>query len=239
MAHIVVIVLALLSGYASFYELTEFNKTSSEGKVPPIAAGAAGFLLGLLIGLIAPALVIGVLVGVACFHEVRVFENQTKDRLLGMQTIVWAAVAGAMAFVGGSMAPLFTWFVICVFALFAGAFWLLFQEKERLAAENKTWIAENQRLLLERGARGLPATPAPSAPPAAAPVAPAPPAAGWAPAAAPTPVPAPAAAPAPLPMRSGAVRKPPTWGTTQRPGAPAPAPYGQQPPNGGNFLPRR
>jgi hypothetical protein len=235
MAHIVVFVLAVLSGVASFYELTEFNKTASEGKVPPIAAGVAGFILGLLVAFIAPALVIGVLVGVACFHEVRVFENQTKDRLLGMQTIVWAAVAGAMAFVGGSIAPVFTWFVICVFAAFAGAFWLLYQEKERLAAENKTWIAENQRLLLERGARGLSATHAPSAPPAAAPVAPAPPAAGWAPA----PTPAPAPAPAPLPLRSGAVRKPPTWGTSQRPGTASPQPYAPRPPSGGDFLPRR
>jgi hypothetical protein len=139
-----------------------------------------------------------------------------------------------MAFVGGSIAPLFTWFAVCFFAAFAGAFWLLYQEKERLSSENKTWIAENQRLLLERGARGLPATAAPSAPPAAAPVAPAPPAAGWAPAAAPTPAPA----PAPLPLRTGAVRKPPTWGTPQRPGTPAPAPYAPRP-GGGDFLPRR
>jgi hypothetical protein len=191
MAHIVVFVLAILSGVASHYELREFNKTSSEGKVPPIAAGVAGFLLGLIVGYIAPALVLGVL-----------------------------------GFVGGSVVPVFTWFIVCVFAGFAGAFYLLYLENQRLEAENRTWISENQRLLIERGARGLPATPPASAPPATAPVAPAPPVVA-APAPAPTPV-----------LRAGAVRKPPTWGGTPRPGAGAPA-APAPPAGGGDFLPRR
>jgi hypothetical protein len=229
MAQIVVFVLAVLAGVASHYELAEFNKTSSEGKVPPIAAGVAGFLVALLIGFIAPALVLGVLVGLACFHEVRVLEHQTKDRLLGMQTLVWAVVAGLVGFVGGSIVPVFTWFVLCVFAGSAGAFYLLYQEKQRLEAENRTWISENQRLLLERGARGLPATTAPpaaSAPPAA-PVPAAPVVAPRAPAPAP-----------PLPTRAGAVRKPPTWEAT--PGhAPTPPAAPSPPAAGGDFLPRR
>jgi hypothetical protein len=227
MANIFSFLLALLAGGASFYELREFNKTASEGKVPPIAAGVAGGLLGLLVAFIAPALVLGVLVGLAAWHEVRIFENQTKERLLGQQSLVWAGFAGFVGFVGGAIIPAFIWFVVCLFAAFAGAFYLLWQENQRLVSENRTWTSENQRLLLERGARGLPATPAASASPAAAPGA-------QAPAAAP--------APAPLPTRNtlpaGAVRKPPTWGATQRPGTGGS--FGQGPrPGGGDFLPRR
>jgi hypothetical protein len=225
MAQIVVFVLAILTGVASHHELTEFNKTSSEGKVPPIAAGVAGFFLGLLVAFIAPALVLGVLVGLVCFHEVQIFEREAKERLLGMQTAVWAGVAGIVGFVGGSVVALSAWFVVCVFAGFAGAFYLLYMEKQRLQAENRTWISENQRLLLERGARGLPATAPASAPPATAPVVPAPPV-----------VAAPAPAPAPV-LRAGAVRKPTTWGATPRPGSGAP--YGSgSPKGGGDFLPR-
>jgi hypothetical protein len=226
MAHIFSFMLAVLAGGASYYELREFNKTSSEGKVPPVAAGAAGFLVGLVVALIAPALVLGVLVGLVCWHEVQIFERQAKERLLGMQSQVWAGVAGFVGFVGGAIVPVLIWFVVCSFAAFAAAFWLLWQENQRLVAENRTWTSENQRLLLERGARGIPANPAASAPPAA-PVAQAP---------------AAATTPAPLPTRTtlpaGAVRKPPTWGATPRPGTGGS--FGQGPrPGGGDFLPRR
>ena len=226
MAEIVVFLLAILSGAASHYELREFNKTSSEGKIPPIAAGVAGLLIGLIAAYIAPALVIGVLAGLVCFHEVKIFERQAKEQLLGLPTLAWAGVAGVVGFVGGSVVPVFTWFVVCVFAGFAGAFYLLYVEKERLESENRTWISENQRLLHERAARGRLATPYASAPPATAPVAPAPPVV-----VAPTPAPTPV-------LRAGAVRKPPTWGATPRPGAGAP--YAPGPSAGdGDFLPRR
>jgi hypothetical protein len=228
MAHIMPFLLAVLAGGASFYELQEFNKTASEGKVPPVAAGAAGFLLGLLVAFIAPSLVLGVLVGLVGWHEVKILEHQTKERLLGMQSLVWAGFAGFVAFVGGAVVPIFAWFVLCFVAAFAGAFWLLWQENQRLIAENRTWTSENQRLLLERGARGMSgAASAPSATPAAAPAAP-----------------AAAPAPAPLPTRTtlptGAVRKPPAWGAPQHPGtgtsgSPGPGPR----PGGGDFLPRR
>ena len=139
MAHIITFLLAILAGGASFYELTEFNKTSSEGKVPPIAAGVAGFFLGLLGAFIAPSLVLGVLVGVVCWHEVQIYERQVRERLLGQQSLVWAGVAGFIGFVGGALVPIFLWFAVCFFAAFAGAFWLLWQENQRLVAENKTW----------------------------------------------------------------------------------------------------
>jgi hypothetical protein len=124
-----------------------------------------------------------------------------------------------------------TWLAVGVFAGFAGAFWLLYEEKQRLAAENRMWIAENQRLLIERGGRNqsaASATPAAAAPP----VAPAPRSVPVAPVA-PAPTPAPVSVP-----RAGAVRKPPAWGATPRPAAGQPFPPIPRP-GGGDFLPRR
>jgi hypothetical protein len=228
MAHFIAFLLAVLGGVASFYELTEFNKTSSEGKVPPIAAGVGGFLVSLLIAFIAPGLVLGVLIGLVCLHEVQIYERQAKERLLGQQTMVWAGAAGFLAFIGGALVPFVTWLVVCAFAAFAGAFFLLFQEKERLAQENRIWTSENQRLLLERGARGLSeASSAASAPPATAPIA----------SALGTTVPAPAPAPAPAAPRPGAVRKPAGWGATAQPGSGGT--FGQPLRPDGNLLPRR
>jgi hypothetical protein len=228
MANLIALLLAVAGGYASFYELTEFNKTSSEGKVPPVAAGVAGFLVSLLIALIAPALVLGALFGLVCLHEVRIYEDQAKERLLGQQTMAWAGVAGFVGFVGGSIIPLVPWIVVCVFVAFGAAFFLLYQEKQRLQEENRIWTSENQRLLLERGARGLSEAPsASSAPPATAPIASALGTTAW----------APAPAPAPAAPRPGAVRKPATWGGTARPGTGGT--YTPGPPGNGNFLPRR
>jgi hypothetical protein len=157
---------------------------------------------------------------------VQIYEGQAKERLLGQQTMVWAGVAGFLAFVGGALVPFVTWLVVCVFAAFAGAFFLLYQEKQRLEQENRIWTSENQRLLLERGARGLSeASPASSAPPATAPIA----------SALGTTATAPAPAPAPAAPRPGAVRKPATWGA--RPGSGGT--FGQPSRPDGNLLPRR
>jgi len=219
MEQIVVLVLAALSGVAGFYELTEFNKTASDGKFPPVAAGVGGFVLGLFVAFLAPAIVLGVILGLVCYHEVLIFEHQSKDRLLGIPAAVWGGSAGATAFFGASLTQLFASFVVCVFAAFAGAFYLLYIEKERLQAENRMWISENQRLIVAGNARGGQAAASPR------PAASSPPAAPSAPTAAPTP--------AALPLRPGAIRKPATWGTKPRGGA-TPAPS-----SGGDFLPHR
>src|SRR3954454_4849317 len=116
MENVVAVVLALLSGGAGHYELKEFNKTASDGKFPPIGAGVVGFVVGLFVALLAPALVLGALVGGCCYHGVQIFERQAKERLFGMPTLVWAGAAGLLAFFGGSVFSVLTCFAACAFA---------------------------------------------------------------------------------------------------------------------------
>lgn len=230
MENVVAVVLALLSGAAAHYELTEFNKTASDGKVPPIAAGVAGFVVALFIAMLAPAIVLGVIVGEGTFRGVQVYERQAKQQLFGLQTLIWAGAAGALGFFGGSLFGVAAWFAACAFAGFSGAFYLLFMDRQRLQAENRMWISENQRLLIERNGRSAAASTRPAAAPAPAEAAPLP-------SRPPLPNIAAAAAPAPAPdPRPGAVRKPATWGA---PAQPAAAPYAAPRPGGGDFLPRR
>jgi hypothetical protein len=211
MENVVVVVLALLTGAAGHYELTEFNKTSSDGKVPPIAAGVAGFLVGVFVAMLAPALIVGGLVGVGCYHGVQIFERQAKERLFGMPAIFWSGAAGLVGFFGASIFSVLTGLAASAFAGLAGAFYLVLMEKQRLQADNRMWIAENARLTIASSARG--AAPAASAPPAAPVVPPAPVAS----------TPAPARASDALPTRPGAIRRPPAWGPTPHPGASAPS----------------
>lgn len=152
MAHVVSVVLAVMAGLAGYYEVGKFERRRYERPPSILSQTAAGgcFLAGLAVTVFVPAVVAGALVGFVGYNEAETYEKQCKERFQALPALAWGAVAGFLGFVAAAVTSPVACLVAGAFAGLAGALLLVVDEKHRLLAENRMWIAENRRLLVER-----------------------------------------------------------------------------------------
>lgn len=165
-------VIGVLVGFVGYDETSKYEKQSSNAPlgVPAFGWAALCFSFGAIGALLSSAFVVGALVAFGAYNGVLRYEKQFGGRVLRLQSMFWAPIGFGFGLVGALVTSTMTWGVVCSFLALAGAFVLLFFERNTLIAERDALIAEKEALIAERSAAQRspgPNRPAPAGPPPA------------------------------------------------------------------------
>jgi hypothetical protein len=172
MAQLVLVVLAVLAGFAGAYESVKLEARfpNRPWRVSRRALGVGCFVVGLVLAFFAAPVLIGALLGVLGHNAATSYRARQGDGFLGIPALAWAGACAFFGFMGTALTSPVAWSVVSAFSVLGGALFLLVTERNVLIAERDMWVAENRRLLAERTkAQGATPPPAVAAPAAAEP----------------------------------------------------------------------
>lgn len=129
MALLVLVVLAGIAGIVGYSEAAKIEKRFRKGPLgfPAWAWGVACGFVGLIVGLIAAAFVIGALVGFVGYDETSKYEKQSGNAPFGVPAFGWAALCFSFGTIGALLSSAF---VVGALVAFVGYNGVLRYEKQ-------------------------------------------------------------------------------------------------------------
>lgn len=122
MALLVLVVLAGIVGFVGYSEAVKVEKRFRKGPLgfPAWAWGVACGFVGLIVGLIATAFVIGALIGFVGYDETSKYEKQSGVAPLGIPPFGWAALCFSFGTIGALLSSAFVVGAIVAFVGYNG-----------------------------------------------------------------------------------------------------------------------
>ena len=166
MTELVLVVVALLTAAAGYYEAAKLEQQTGAGPwgLTPSVCGLACVVIGFLGAVVFEPAVIGALVGVVGYNEISRYEELRHKRLAGRPARVWAIAIGALAAVAALIASVIAIGGIAVVAALVAGLFLMKIDRDELVEVNKTLRREKDELVAEMRSAAAERSKRPAAP---------------------------------------------------------------------------